>query len=350
MDDDVILQPEAIYRTYKLLTLLKQEYQDSYVGGAMLRTDKQWFQTEAGGRWNCGALISCKSGLDLRDLNACLCNEFEEKYEFNAWWYCVIPMEFIRKDNLPLPIFIRGDDVEYGLRNMKHLILMNGICVWHEPFEFKYSSIIYYYIFRNRLIGNAVRNIEYSQKQFIKEFRNWFKRELFMMRYQNADLLLDGVIAFLNGIDWFKKQDGEEIHRQVIARGYKLKYIDELDIPFDYGLYEKTLHFFEPKMQQIKRKILLNGIFLKPNRIAIVPVIEPHIAYVYRAGAVLHYDVASKKGFVTYKNIKEFRNLYFEYCKVICQVKKKYKMRKKEWFERKDEITNLDFWNKYLNL
>ncbi|RAZ20198.1 glycosyltransferase family 2 protein, partial [Klebsiella oxytoca] len=64
-------------------------------------------------------------------------------------------MELVRKDNLPLPIFIRGDDLEYGLRNMKTLILMNGICVWHEPFENKYSSFLAYYVIRNRLIDNA---------------------------------------------------------------------------------------------------------------------------------------------------------------------------------------------------
>ena len=102
---------------------------------------------------NSGNLIGRKIGLDLRTLDACLDNEFEEKCDYNAWWYCTIPMQYVRSDNLPLPIFIRGDDVEYGLRNMKNLILMNGICVWHEPFEFKYSSSMYYYIFRNTLQG-----------------------------------------------------------------------------------------------------------------------------------------------------------------------------------------------------
>ena len=100
----------------------------------MLRTDLQWFQTESGGTWNGGRLVSHKQGLDLRNLDACLYNEVEEKYEFNAWWYCTMPLNIINKKNLPMPIFIRGDDVEFGLRNMKHLILMNGICVWHEPF------------------------------------------------------------------------------------------------------------------------------------------------------------------------------------------------------------------------
>lgn len=36
---------------------------------------------------------------------------------------------------------IRGDDIEYGLRNCKRLVTLNGICVWHEPFESKYSLL-----------------------------------------------------------------------------------------------------------------------------------------------------------------------------------------------------------------
>lgn len=46
-----------------------------------------------------------------------------------------MPMNLIDSKNLPIPFFIRGDDMEYCLRNMKDLILMNGVCVWHETFE-----------------------------------------------------------------------------------------------------------------------------------------------------------------------------------------------------------------------
>ena len=190
MDDDVILQPESIFRTYRLISLLKSGYADSFVGGAMIRTDKQWLQTEAGGSWNSGYLVSHKQGVDLRTLDGCLFNEIEEKCDFNAWWYCAMPFGVVNGENLPLPVFIRGDDVEYGLRNMKHLILMNGICVWHEPFEFKYSSSMYYYIIRNQLIDNAVHQLRYSKREFMKDFRIKFFREIFTLRYKNARLLL----------------------------------------------------------------------------------------------------------------------------------------------------------------
>lgn len=350
MDDDVVLQPESLYRTYRILSLLKEQYIDAFVGGAMLRTDDQWFQTEAGGTWNSGRLISHKQGLDLRSLDACLYNEVEEGCEFNAWWYCAVPIKYIRRDNLPLPIFIRGDDVEFGMRNMKYLILMNGICVWHEPFEYKYSSSMYYYILRNRLIDNSVDDRPYSYAEFKKNFKEEFFRELFTLRYKNAQLLIDGVRDYLKGIEFLKESDGEALNKDVMSRGYKLQYVDELPVYFDYPTYENTLRLVESKQNQIKRKLLLNGMFRKHTKSCVVPVIAPHIAYFYKAHSALNYDVASGKGFMTYFDRKEQIRLIKEYMSLMREFKKKYKKTRKEYFTRKNEIISIDFWNEYLGI
>jgi len=350
MDDDIVMQPESIYRTYALLSLIKNEYKESYIGGAMLRIDRQWFQTEAGGLWQGGSLLSRKCGLDLRTVDACLFNEFEEKCDYNAWWYCTIPMEFVREDNLPMPIFIRGDDVEYGLRNMKQLILMNGICVWHEPFEFKFSSMMYYYIFRNRLIDNSIHHQGYSKKAFWKEFIRWFFTELFLYRYKNAELLLEGTNDFLKGVDWLKEQDGEALNKEIMGKGYRLQDVSELEMPFDYGAYERTLRSVESKKKQRLRKLLLNGIFLKAQGDVIVPTVAPHMAYFYRKARVLHYDYSSKKGFVSKKDNAEFRRLYKELRKLKKLVDKNYDRVVDEYALRANELMRLEFWNNYLEL
>ncbi len=350
MDDDIVLLPEALYRTYRILSLLKEQYEDAFIGGAMLRTDDQWYQTEAGGTWNSGRLISHKQGLDLRRLDACLYNEVEEGCEFNAWWYCAVPIKFIRDDNLPLPIFIRGDDVEFGIRNMKYLILMNGICVWHEPFEYKYSSSMYYYILRNRLIDNSVDNKPYSYADFKQSFKEQFFRELFTLRYKNAQLLIDGVRDYLKGVDYLKDADGEALNKEVMSRGYKLQYVDELPVYFDYPTYENTLCLVESKKTQIKRKLSLNGMFRKHDRSCVAPVIAPHVAYFYKAHTALNYDVASGKGFMTYFSRHEQLRLFMEYKSLMRDFRKKYSEVRKEFYDRKDEITDISFWNSYLGL
>ncbi len=357
MDDDVIINPDSIYRTFVILSLLKDEYKDAFVGGAMLRLDKQYIQTEAGARWNKGYLISHKSGLNLLDVDACLYNEFEEKTEFNAWWYCAFPAHIISEKNLPLPIFIRGDDVEYGLRNLTNLILMNGICVWHEPFENKYASSMYYYIFRNRLIDNSIHNLRYKRRSFIKDLSEQVKREIVYYRYKNADLLMDGVNDFYNGIDWLMAQDGEALHKDIMNRGYKLQDISTLSIPFSYPAYESSCRMPEPgRRTRIWRKFTANGIMLPSKKKAEneMPVVAPTFTArpvnFYRVQKALNYDYTSRRGFVTEKSMKQTIRLLYKLWKISLKSRWKYKKTVKSYYKRGNELMDYGFWQKYLDI
>ena len=355
MDDDIVFEPEAIYKTYILLRILKEEYRHAFIGGAMFRLDRQNIQVESGAIWNCGAVISRKSGLDVRTLDACLYNELEETVDYNAWWYSVVPIENVRQDNLPLPIFIRGDDAEYGLRNTKKLILMNGICVWHEPFENKYSSSLYYYIFRNRLINNSIRGINYTKKQLLHELKEHIYNELFCLRYKNADLLLRGIEDYFRGIDWLKAQDGEALHKTVMADGYKMKYIDELPFNFSYPAYEQMLHIpqdkgLKGKLKKLAIALTFHGVFLIADREKIVPTIGVTPRQLIKTKRSLNYDLSSKKAFITEKSVKQVLKLYFRYLHVRGLIKHKYNKMRKQYFKRGGELMTIEYWNKYLGL
>lgn len=299
MDDDVVIEPEALVRTYMLLALAKEEYTDAFIGGAMLRLDMQMIQAEAGAVWNAGRLDSLKRGLDLKSCEACLYNEFEEYAQFHAWWYCCFPAGIVSSGNLPLPLFIRGDDVEYGLRNMKHLIMMNGICVWHEPFENKYSSFLEYYIIRNQLIVNAFHCPEYGAGQLNREMFSHCLREITYYRYKNVELYLQGIQDFLKGPQWLAKQDGEALHRKVMDAGYKAQDVDSLDMGFHYPAYEKSRNDFGQGSKRSWRLLSLNGLLLPPKGDGIVPMAEAIGVNFYRKRRVMHYDAAGNKGFIT---------------------------------------------------
>lgn len=355
MDDDIVIEPEAIYKTYILLRILKEEYRHAFIGGAMFRLDRQNIQVESGAIWNCGAVISRKSGLDVRTLDACLYNELEETVDYNAWWYSVVPIENVRQDNLPLPIFIRGDDAEYGLRNTKKLILMNGICVWHEPFENKYSSSMYYYIFRNRLIDNSIRGINYTKKQLLHELKEHIYNELFCLRYKNVDLLLRGIEDYFRGIDWLKAQDGEALHKTVMADGYKMKYVDELPFNFSYPAYEQMLHIpqdkgLKGKLKKLAIALTFHGVFLIADREKIVPTIGVTPRQLIKTKRSLNYDLSSKKAFITEKSVKQVLKLYFRYLHVRGLIKHKYNKMRKQYFKRGGELMTIEYWNKYLGL
>lgn len=299
MDDDVVIEPESLARTYLLLALAKPEYQDLFIGGSMLRLDQQAVQAEAGAVWNAGRLDSLKRGLDLRSCEACLYNEVEEYAQFHAWWYCCFPLHIVTAQNLPLPLFIRGDDVEYGLRNMKRLVMLNGICVWHEPFENKYTSFLEYYIIRNQLIVNAFHCPRYGAWQLNRAMLAHCLREVTYYRYKNVDLYLQGIRDFLKGPGWLLGQDGQALHQKVSGAGYRLQDVDTLEMGFHYPTYETSRNDHGQHSNKSIRLLTLNGLLLPAKGDGIAPVSAAIGVHFFRKKRVMNYDAASNRGFVT---------------------------------------------------
>ncbi|MBQ8171623.1 MAG: glycosyltransferase [Oscillospiraceae bacterium] len=355
MDDDIVIEPESIYRTCVMFALAKEAYKDAFIGGAMLRLDDRYRQTESGATWNSGYLVSLKGGLDLRTMDACLFNEIEETPQFNAWWYCAFPVDVVTESNLPMPIFIRGDDVEYGLRNMKHLILMNGICVWHEPFENKYSSFLSYYILRNRLIDNSLHNMTIPVKEFLRLMYCSVHDEVRLYRYKNAHLLMQGVEDFLKGVDWLKQQDGEKLHQQIMQQGYKMQYIEDIEprVTFVYPLYEQSLRDGPDTSlkARIVNKLTTNAHCLSAKRgYNIVPTVGAQQTSVRRTDLILNYDFSSRKGFLTPRDPKEAKVCLKRLAKLNKLVKKNYYKAIKDYAENSSELRSLDYWKRYLDI
>lgn len=350
MDDDIVIEPEALVRTYTILSLLKDEYIDAFVGGAMLRLDQQYIQVESGACWNGGQLVSLKNNLDLTLSENCLFNEVEEYREFNAWWFCCFPVNVVREDNLPLPIFIRGDDLEYGLRNMKHLILTNGICVWHEPFENKYSSFLEYYITRNQLIDNSFHCQWFGTKQLAHDILLHTIQELMYYRYRNMDIYLRGIKDFLKGPKWLMEQDGETLHKEIMAAGYKGQELETLDMPFRYSVYQASFDVNCSKARWWFNFLTFNGLLLKAKGENIVSMSACRTVQFYRMKRVMHYDITSNKAFITQKSIgKTFRYL-FQVFGLLCLLPFKLKKAQRAYRTEGMKLRTLTFWEQYLGM
>jgi len=350
MDDDIVLEPEVIVKTWRILTLLKEEYVDAFLGGAMLRLDRQSIQVESGAVWNGGMLRALKAGLDMKRLSCCLYNEQEEYVEYNAWWYCAFPMSVVREDNLPLPVFIRGDDVEYGLRNGKTWILMNGICVWHEPFEYKYSSPLEYYVIRNRLIDNAFHCVWYGPKQLNRALFRYCLQEIVFYRYQNVYLYLRGVEDFLKGPGWLMEQDGEALHRQIMASGYQPVELEDLDMPFQCEVLDQNIRLQNTIQRQNKRTQILKGLLGPARGDTIVPMGAVRSAMFYRRKRVMYYDVISKKAFVTKKSNKEALRCLFKTLRMTGKISRQLSGAQRAYREEGQKLKRLEFWEKYLKM
>ncbi|MBP3891991.1 MAG: glycosyltransferase [Solobacterium sp.] len=349
MDDDIVIEPEALIRTYNVLRCRKPEYSELFVGGAMLRIDSQNIQVESGSSWNAGNLHSNKANVNLTNISEVLNNEIEEYTEFNAWWYCCTPLSVVNMENLPLPIFIRGDDLEYGLRNMKDLFLMNGICVWHEPFEYKYSSFLSYYILRNLLYDNSIHFPNYSKGAFIKRLWRNVGREVIYYRYKNADLLFRGVEDFYKGVDFLKTTDGEALHKEIMGAGYKAVPMDELGVVYSVADYNKALKERDANTFLRKLRAFTGNGWLYPARKAkVVPMAQLRPYNLYHVKTAINYDPISGKGFITQKSWKEAFRVTGKLISHTFKALFKFDKAKNDFANRYRELTNEEFWNEYL--
>ena len=123
MDDDILLESSVLIKTIRFLQILRPEHQDLAIGGSMLRLDQMNVQHEAGGKWTGFRIIHGNHNSDLTQVTALLQNEALEMPQYNAWWYCCLPLCAIDENNLPLPFFIKVDDIEYGMRVIENSYL-----------------------------------------------------------------------------------------------------------------------------------------------------------------------------------------------------------------------------------
>lgn len=365
MDDDLTFDPEIIFRTYSFISALKPEYNGYFISGSMCRSDYKHIQHENGALWNDGNIISLKR-LDLNDFTACLFNDcYEETPDFAAWWFCAIPVE-VTENNFPMPIFYREDDVEYSLRNAKGIISMNGICVWHEPFENKFVPFVCYYHMRNAHITNAIhadnrgRSLAAGGKKrsgkkiLLASTLNEITREVSCLRYKIADLYLNAAFDFLKGIDWLKNTDTVEQHKKVTASGYKLIDADKItEMPFMYGYYLDSIN--KPPYRGLKKFIWEhsdNGYLIKATKDVWVPIaiekVRPEMFA--RAKRAYHYDQCSHRGFITERSKKEYKRIMSRYKQLVRLANRTYKKVAEEYRKRQKEIFCEEFWKKYLGV
>ena len=94
---------------------------------------------------------------------------------YAGWWYCCIPVKKIDRSHLPVPLFIRGDDVEFSVANHAEFLTLNGICIWHKGFANKFNANLeLYMVHRNSLIIQAMSGI-CKDIDFIKRIQGFFE-------------------------------------------------------------------------------------------------------------------------------------------------------------------------------
>ena len=344
MDDDIDLYPNVLERLITFLSHLKDEYKDSFIGGSMLRRDMDYFVVETGAKRDGLSVKGNGFGLDMRDPKDCLINDSFEDADYNAWWFCCIPVSYLRDDNYPLPIFFQWDDVDYGIRNKARVITMNGICVWHDCFDSKRSAQMIYYSTRNPMIVDACHEGRMTKRKYLKHFRNIIRDQIYMYRYHEAEAILRGVEDFLKGPDWLINLKQDEYNREIMKLNVPLQSC-EVDMDRYYlciGIEDCDL------LHKLVRLLTLNGMLLKANRKIIIPLYAWRLVQTYRATEVIYYDELTKRGYTAKKDLKEAFECYKKYRKLRRRVAREYDKVGAMYKEKYPYMTSKECWEKIL--
>ena len=354
LDDDIVFDPESLIRLLNLLNLLKPEFADLFIGGSMLRLDKQNILHESGALWRDSRFIPLKHNMDLNNEYCIAFDNLEEQTDFFGWWCCCFPVGLCKNDNLPLPLFMRCDDVEFGLRNMKKSLSLNGICVWHEPFEYKYNGLVEYYETRNHLIINSIHNRKYNAWKIINYLFRKITLNTLQYKYRNSEVIFCAIKDYLRGPKWLMSIDHESHHKDISAKMYMVKDLEELDFTFLLGDYYDSLHRCDSGIRRLFRILTFNGNFLPADRTAVVSVnfTEGKIRNInfYRAKKVLNYDFYSHKGYITEKSIVKLLKGCIQFVIAVIKIFFLHHVMHKKYTEQFRQMTSQIFWNTFLGM
>ncbi len=217
MDDDIVLETESIVRAAAFFSLARDDFA---LGGHMLDRSEPRVLVECGSRYRPDRIRidePRKRRVDRPDgLRPFL--ELEPRH-YNGWWFHAFSLPALERAGLPLPLFLRGDDVEYGcrlLRNGIATVALPGIAVWHESFDGKGRSWHPFYELRNLLIVGVLHFPDTAARTVSRHFFSRLLDELLTFDYGEATLMCEAAAAYLRGPTALV-EEGTALHRRIAA-------------------------------------------------------------------------------------------------------------------------------------
>jgi galactofuranosylgalactofuranosylrhamnosyl-N-acetylglucosaminyl-diphospho-decaprenol beta-1,5/1,6-galactofuranosyltransferase len=146
----------------------------------------------------------------------------------------------VRKVGLALPMFIKWDDAEYGLRAGEAgfpTVTLPGAAVWHVPWHEKDDTVDWqaYFHNRNRLISGLLHSPYDHGGRLLKELFLTHLKHAMSMQYSTAEMCLLALEDVLEG--------PQRMHRDVM---YRLGELSALRKEYLDATAQKSLDDFPP--------------------------------------------------------------------------------------------------------
>ncbi len=348
MDDDITLEPDSLVRTFALFSFARDE--KLCIHGAMLSEERGWMQFEAGSKYRWRSLYPLRAigrEDDLRERKLVLRDARERKFAYTAWWYTAFPV-MITRDN-PLPIFVRGDDVSYGLLHTgKHSVTLNGVIVWHADFGLKNNPSSLFYEKRNFAIIDTLVFDRHHWWHLARRFIALSFRNLFSMRYASVEYMIRGVRAYLQGPAALIATDHSALHDE-------LRKVSE-EKPATLSAELAAVKITKPRIKPIRLigfalAVPLIGGYILPRALRrddlrTAPIDSRAVGLATRYNRILYRHDRLPEGFVVERDSRRFFSLLREVCVVTKEIALNYRRLKREYRDAYPTLVSDESWQK----
>jgi galactofuranosylgalactofuranosylrhamnosyl-N-acetylglucosaminyl-diphospho-decaprenol beta-1,5/1,6-galactofuranosyltransferase len=252
LDDDIVAEPESILRAVTfgdlarrptivgghMFSLFSKSRLHSY--GEIINRYRFW--------WMSPLTVETDWDFGARNLRSSRWLHRRVDVDFNPWFMCLIPMEVVREIGLSLPLFIKWDDSEYGVRAQAAgfpTVTLPGAAVWHVPWTDKNDALDWqaYFHQRNRFVAALLHSPFPHGGRMIRESFNHQVKHLLAMQYSTVELRHLALEDALAGPD--------NLHQDLPT---KLGEVRELRKKFTDARLEADLNAFPPVRRAKPRK------------------------------------------------------------------------------------------------
>ena len=367
MDDDIELDSEVIYR---LFSLYEYAQQDFAVAGSMLDLYKKHILYESGAlyskdkddegniRYSPSAVTPLKPNLDLRNPTSLNFLLVQDKIDFGGFWFFSFSKEVVEKIGLPLPFFIKIDDMEFGLRINEHfdngIVAFPSLAVWHEPFYAKKPGWDFYYSSRNQLITDSIHG-SLTYLTAIKSLTRSIIYHLLRFDYNSAQMFVKGFEDYMEGPKFIVNNEPEILHARICeySKTHKSQSIvhNSISNSDDYQITKIG------KLQKLLSLLTLNGHllpkFLIRDASAIVrdPIMEQERESICKGFPKRRVIFVTQNIAHSYQNELDNQagiSILFAWIKSAIKNRFRWSDVSAEWKKAAKDFTSIQFWQNYL--
>lgn len=311
MDDDVAFHPQIVDRASALLEHATNPTLS--IAGAMLSDDAPGHCFEAGARYFAKRVYPIQavgkgddltSVDDLQDADA-----RDDTIDYAAWWFHAFPIDIT--DENPLPVFLRGDDVAWGLMHTgRTTIATTGIGLWHQGFELKNGPHAWFYDTRNFAIINTLVAPGYGTRHQVWRYLNITVRSLLSFKYASAEHITAGMNAYLDGPAVLANVDHAALDQQV--RQFDIEHIEPLPPEHQSLRDTPAAHGLRRYVAALASILLLAGHLQRRRpdsltRVATAPLQSRALGASLRHDTIIYRNSGRTHGFVVSRDNQRFR-------------------------------------------